>query len=215
MWINQKGMANEYLDGLPYVRWAQTVYSPSQAPVTFRLGDYGIDVRADEKGVYLPIATLADLYSDLAYHHAFYSGEKVYVQNENVDGKLEDRDPDYLNAFSEMSVRPADLAEFTYNELCFAIDHFYGCPGRELLHTELQEKGLDRALRGYGDMGTETIALLRSTDPAEYLIGNAPADPGRRNCLRTADLPARRRAHGPVHRQELLDVPAGGSTAEV
>ena len=171
MWINQKGMANEYLDGLPYVRWAQTEYSPVQAPVTYRLGDYGIDVRADEKGVYLPVATLADLYSDLAYHHAFYNGEKVYVQNENVDGKLEDRDPDYLNAFSDLSVRPADLAEFTYNELCFAIDHFYGCPGRELLHTELQEKGLDRALRDYGDMGTETIALLRSTDPAEYLIG--------------------------------------------
>ena len=67
--------------------------------------------------------------------------------------------------------RPADLADFTYRELCFAIDHFYGLPGRCVLNDAVAEKGLDLALTEYGPAGEETKRLIKSTDMGEYLAG--------------------------------------------
>ena len=170
MILTQEDMDNTYLDGAPYVRVADTQYTPEKSTVTYNLADYGIDVRADEEGLYLPIATLCDMYSDLVYHSAFYDGTKVYVENTNLD-KTPSADPEYgKNRYTAMQ-RPEDLADFTYRELCFAIDHFYGLPGRCVLNDAVAEKGLDRALTDYGPAGEETKRLLRSTDMGEYLAG--------------------------------------------
>ena len=129
MILTQEDMDNTYLDGAPYVRVADTQYTPEKSTVTYNLADYGIDVRADEEGLYLPVATLCDMYSDLVYHSAFYDGAKVYVEDTNLDRTPSSVDPEYEKNHYTAMQRPEDLADFTYRELCFAIDHFYGLPG--------------------------------------------------------------------------------------
>ena len=42
----QEGMENIYLDGYPFIRVIGAEYSNAPKPVTFRFGDYGIDLRA-------------------------------------------------------------------------------------------------------------------------------------------------------------------------
>ena len=170
MTLTQEDMDNTYLDGAPYVRVADTEYTPEKSSVTYSLADYGIDVRSDEEGLYLPIATLCDMYSDLVYHSAFYDGAKVYVEDTNRD-IVPSTDPEYENNHFAVLQRPSDLADFTYRELCFAIDHFYGLPGRCVLNDAVAEKGLDQALTEYGPAGEEVKRLLRSADMGEYLAG--------------------------------------------
>ena len=171
MILTQEGMDNVYLDGAPYVRVEDTQYTPEKSLVTYDLSEYQIDIRADDRGLYLPIATLCDMYSDLVYHSAFYDGTKVYVEDTNEDNAPYMTDPDYENDNYTAVQRPADLADFTYRELCFAIDHFYGLPGRCVLNDAVAEKGLDQALTDFGPAGEETKRLIRSTDMGEYLAG--------------------------------------------
>ena len=171
MGIQQPGMDNTYYDGVPYIRWASTDYSPEKAPVTLEFADYGIDVRAEEDALYFPLATLADIYSDLDYHTAFYNGEKVYIEDGNHLESPSSRDPEYPAAQFALTEWPADLADFTYRELCFAMDHFYGFPGRGTLEKAVAEKGLDQALRESGEEGAKTAELIQSARPGEYLAG--------------------------------------------
>ena len=171
MSLQQEGMENAYYDGAPYIRWAKSVHSPEKAPVTLDFAAYGIDIRADENGIFFPVATLADIYADLDYHLAFYNGDKVYVEDGNhLDAPLR-RDPEYDAVQFAQAARPEDLRDFNYRELCFAIDHFYGFPGRSVLEDAVREKGLDAALRDLGPEGTRTAELIQSPDLGEYMAG--------------------------------------------
>lgn len=171
MTLMQEDMDNVYYDGAPYVRVAGTQFMPDSKTVTYDLSEYEIDVRADGERLYLPIATLSDMYADLVLHTAFYDGTKVYVEDTYLDRTPSRTDPDYGENHFTVLERPADLADFTYRELCFAIDHFYGFPGRCILNDAVEEKGLDRALTEYGPAGEETKRLIKSTDMGEYLAG--------------------------------------------
>ena len=44
----------------------------------------------------------------------------------NLDRSPYTTDPEYGKNNYTATQRPEDLADFTYRELCFAIDHFYG-----------------------------------------------------------------------------------------
>ena len=100
MSLQQPGMDNTYYDGVPYLRWEASAYTPEKALTTLDFGVYGIDVRADEEGLYLPVATLADMYSDLDYHTAFYNGDKVYIEDGNhLEAPLR-RDEEYVSVQS-------------------------------------------------------------------------------------------------------------------
>ena len=171
MGMLQPGMPNAYLDGLAYCRWARREASPVQVPVKLDLANYGIDLRADESGLYLPVATLSDLYADLAYHFAFYCNGKVYVEDENRIEPFTSRDGEYLEQYMAVDPIPEDLAAFNYGELCFAIDTFYGLPERVELDDSLREKGLDRTLEELGEDGARIKELLLSTEKGEYLYG--------------------------------------------
>ena len=171
MGMLQPGMPNAYLDGLAYCRWSRREASPAQVPVELDLAEYGIDLRADENGLYLPVATLSDLYADLAYHFAFYCNGKVYVEDENRVDPFTSRDGEYLEQYMAVDPIPEDLAAFNYGELCFAIDTFYGLPERVELDDSLREKGLDRTLEELGEDGARIKELLLSTEKGEYLYG--------------------------------------------
>lgn len=168
----QEGMPNVYLDGAPYLRFQEVSPQPEKNKVTFAFADYGIDLRGDEADVYFPLATLSDMFADMAYHYSSYNGVNVYINSDNFMPAADKRDEHYYDSIA-VSQRPADAALFTYHELCFAIDHFYGCPGIGYLDrkADLQTVGLDRALENLGEVGTFTRELLCSTDMADYLTG--------------------------------------------
>ena len=168
----QEGMPNVYLDGAPYLRFLEASYDPEKTEVTYDFADYSIDLRGDEEDVYFPLATLSNMFADLAYHYSSYNGVNIYINSDNLMPAADKRDEHYYDSIA-VSKRPADAAEFSYHELCFAIDHFYGCPGLGYLDrkADLQNVGLDQALESLGKVGTYTRQLLCSTDMADYITG--------------------------------------------
>ncbi|MBE6223590.1 MAG: hypothetical protein E7125_09120 [Bacteroidales bacterium] len=172
MGLLQPGMANVYYDGLPFVRYKGLVSSPEKVTTTLDFGAYGIDIRADGKGkVYFPFATLADMYSDLFYHHAGFNGEKVVANTSVNEVDLMEIDSTYNQPLLARTVRPANLAQFNYKELCFAMDHFYGFPGRVKYNESLRTKGLDRTLEEDVECGPDIKKLLLSEKLTDYLMG--------------------------------------------
>ena len=183
--LDPEGMDNGYLDGEIYIKSFKGETDPKNAPVKLSFKKYNIDLRADGEHVYLPVATLSDLYSDLGYHYAFYCGRKMYVNDQDIasDYSVQMYDPDYEDAlndsFSQRKKTP-DLVKFNYDELCFAIDHFYGNPRETTpLHDLLAEKkSLDVALKSYQYSseegfvtGKQVRRMLLSTDRNEYILG--------------------------------------------
>ena len=172
MGLLQPGMANVYYDGLPFVRYKGLISSPEKVTTTLDFGAYGIDIRADGKGkVYFPFATLADMYSDLFYHHAGFNGEKVVANTSVNEVDLMEIDSTYNQPLLARTVRPANLAQFNYKELCFAMDHFYGFPGRVKYNGSLRTKGLDRTLEEDVECGPDIKKLLLSEKLTDYLMG--------------------------------------------
>ena len=172
MGLLQPGMANVYYDGMPFVRYKKVSYFPAKATVKLDFGAYGIDIRSDGKGtVYFPFATLADMYTDLYYHHAGFNGEKVVANLSLNEVDLSEIDPDYNRPLLERTVRPADLAAFSYKELCFGMDHFYGYPGRVKYNDVLKAKGLDKALEEDIENGAEIKKLVLSEKLSDYIVG--------------------------------------------
>lgn len=172
MGLLQPGMANVYYDGLPFVRYKGLISSPEKVTTTLDFGAYGIDIRADGKGkVYFPFATLADMYSDLFYHHAGFNGEKVVANTSVNEVDLMEIDSTYNKPLLARTVRPANLAQFNYKELCFAMDHFYGFPGRVKYNESLRTKGLDRTLEEDVECGPDIKKLLLSEKLTDYLMG--------------------------------------------
>ncbi len=92
-------------------------------PVVVDCGAYGIDLVADETGVYVPLQTLSDFTLGIKYINAFYNGEIVAITvMSGLDG----------TPLGEKfySVEKKDLSkamgEFSFAELCLALDYLYG-----------------------------------------------------------------------------------------
>ncbi len=172
MGLLQPGMANVYYDGMPFVRYKGVTYTPSKVTTTLDMGKYEIDIHADGKGaVYFPFATLADMYTDLFYHHAGFNGEKVVVNTSVNEVSLAEIDSTYNEPLLSKTVRSESMAAFNYKELCFAMDHFYGYPGRIKYNAQLKAKGLDKVLEEDVESGPEIKQLLLSTSMGEYFTG--------------------------------------------
>lgn len=167
----QKGMDNAYLDGAPFVRYARQEVSAPE-PVEFLFGGYGIDLRGDGSAVYFPFPTLADMYADLYYHYAVCNGEKVIVADRDEGANsIETQDP----AFSSENLlagpaRAQDLIAYSYGELCFVIDHFYGMPGRSPFEGSIGSVGLNKTLEASA-AGNQVKRLLQSSNRIEMAAG--------------------------------------------
>ena len=166
----QEGMANVYYDGAPFVRYRTQELTPSSATVTFDFKKYGIDLRGDDAAVFFPLATLSDLYSDLYYHVAGYNGEKVIVVTENQNSSIAALEAEGTLRVLQTESRSDDMAAYSYGELCFVVDHFYGLPGRSAIEESLRTEGLDKALDTV-ENGPAIKQLLKSTDMMEYRFG--------------------------------------------
>ena len=162
--IDSQGYVGNSEDEEPtFIRARPTVYTPATAPVTFNLKKYSIDLRGDGKMVYVPLTTLSDIYSGLSGKHVMFNGEKIILTD--FSDKPAKIDAEFFRKVYERTERPADLAAFSYNEMCFAIDYFFGRPGRLAIEKTIDEKGLDQAL-------DDTVRkLLKSTKMNEYIFG--------------------------------------------
>lgn len=172
MGMVQPGMPNTICDALPMIRWKSLEGTPQQVHVALDYGKYGIDLRADDKNVYFPFATLADLYTDGYMHTAGFNGQTVMVAP-NGAYSLTNGFPEFFITPILNETRTADMADYAYRNLCFTLTNFYGYPGCTLLEGSMKEKGLDQALIDYGEAGQMTRQLLQSTDMYDYIIGTA------------------------------------------
>lgn len=164
------GMANVYYDGAPYLRFDHMQLAPATTTVSFDFKKYGIDLRGNGQDVYMPFATLSDLYSDLYYHVAAFNGERIFIITDNNNSSIADVDPDFVLQIFENKTRTPQQAAYSYGELCFVIDNFYGMPGRAPLEDGIQTVGLDAALDAIKD-GPMLKRLLKSTDLGEVMLG--------------------------------------------
>lgn len=132
------------------------------------MGAYQIDLIADDGRIYLPLATLADLFIP-TYNAAEYVDGNIYflhtVDNIEKDGYF-DRSSVY-----ETLDRPASLAAFTYHELCFFMDHFYGKPSKAQIAASIADKGFDKTLDEFSDDTRKAKELLLSDQLVDFMIG--------------------------------------------
>ncbi len=159
------GVDNNY----PFIKLTDTNEPADPAPLTLDLGEYGIDLRGDDTGVYAPVATISDIFATTETYYVVYAGEKIYT-NEYAKSlqptSVMNSDPDYLNAI--VADHPADVADFTYRELCFNLDTWYGQPGQEWVHEDLKTKKIDEILT---EKYPEIKANLQSRDCLSYFTG--------------------------------------------
>ena len=166
----QAGMDNAYLDGMPFVHFAFQLSSAPQ-PVEFDYGAYGIDLRGDGKAVYFPFATITDLYADLFFHYAVCNGEKVVVADrDSGTNAIDGQDADFSVDKLMTGTRTEEMAAFSYGEICFVIDHFYGYPGRSPYESSLKNNGLDKTLEASAE-GKTVKKLLLSTKMEDLAVG--------------------------------------------
>ena len=146
-----------------FYRGEPSPLTPATATLSLNMKKYGIDLRGDGRMVYVPLSTLSDMYSNLYGNHVMFNGEKIIVTNfEKTPAEI---DAAFFKKPYQTEERPQDLAAYSYGELCFAIDHFYGRPGRNSIDKTIEADGIDKAL------GEKVRKLLKSTDMEEYIFG--------------------------------------------
>ena len=175
----QEDAKNVYYDGAPFLRVkdSSSDVAPTPKNIEFKK-DYGIDLFALENDVLLPVTTASNLFQGPTMLTCFYTTTDLFFidpvsqdfSTETLVGDSEFRER--LSAFFTNGKRSPEQADFSYGELCFFIDNYYGRPGRETLHTSLEEKGsLDAALAAHDDITRQARTWLKSTDQVEYYAG--------------------------------------------
>ena len=131
-------------------------YSLSGAPVDFYAAEYGIDIIETDGECCIPMQTLSDIVLSVnCYVNLIYNCQAVFAIEYSMT-----EDTAFVEKIYEAptGTRSRLLADFTYNEFCMLLDHFYGLKeqhGIDSFDTYMTEGGLkDRML---------------SEDPAESL----------------------------------------------
>ncbi len=156
-----------------FIRITDVSYEGESTPVTFDLKEYGLKMYADDQDVYMSLSLLSSMMSDIATWHTLWNGNEAYLCKFMLEGEAGE---DFSNTFSiwkktRLGRRPQDIAEETYQELCFVLDHFFADTGRAPLTAAVAEKGLDRAITDLGEEGTVLKDKLRSVKTRDYALG--------------------------------------------
>ena len=167
----QQGKVQGLIDfGVPFMRIASLDYEKQAAPVVFDFAKYNIDIHVGEDDAYLPVATASDLMSDSGMNNLAYNGEKLALLRGYTEqaGML---DPTWYASMGNGEPRAQDMADFAYNELCFAMDTLYSCSGKGAIDEEVKAKGFDATISSKDDYTKRVQELLKSTDKIEYAMG--------------------------------------------
>ena len=155
----------EKADVADYIKSGQPGVSGTNNPVNLDYSKYNIDLIGDDGKVYFPLTTLSDIF-DATYLAAEYIDNKLYfVQTLSVTSDADgyfDRSSVYVKL-----ERSQVMIDYTYNELCFLMDHFYGKPPKAPMSKAIAEKGFDKALDYYPEIKT----MLKSNKRVDFQMG--------------------------------------------
>lgn len=148
---------------VPFIKKPKRIIEGKVNPLELDYAEYHIDL-TDVKGMaYFPLTTISDLFAYTSLAAKYLDGsiyikqgfEKAYY-DEKIEHKLEPRSK--------------DLIDYTYNELCFVLDNFFGKPGRSELGQVMVDNGFDELITG--TEFNETIKpLLMSENVIDFYIG--------------------------------------------
>ena len=174
----QDNVPNVYFDGAPFLRVKNVESSKAPDPKTIDFAKYHINLIGRDDDIYLPISTASNIFMGPTMITCFCTSDAIFFVDPN-DPKWEtgslmnsSRYLDGLKKTFKSGIRTEEEALFSYGELCFLIDTYYGLPGREYLHNELkQSRDLDKVLSEHSDVTRKAKEYLSSTDYGEYLAG--------------------------------------------
>ena len=155
----------------PYLAVKEEAREREASPAVLDLAAYGIPFYTEEDEIWLPAATLSDLFETQKNYMAVWNGKNIYITDAfrtYQNGNAKRQDEHYYDVLKSADPRPADLIDMAYQELCFNLASFYGWPSSTGFSRVMKEKGLDAAL---AEQDPETRKLLLSADRAEYLTG--------------------------------------------
>ena len=125
-------------------------------------GKYQIDITAVDGKLYFPLTTLADMCTS-TYLSAVYKGGSIYF--------FEAMEPPYFDQTDSFSMQPRTEAEaaYTYCELCFVLDHFYGKPRHSEFAQKMVQQSIDELLSSDEAPGIKPLLLSQSL--TDYYTG--------------------------------------------
>ena len=198
MWMTDPTLApNTMYDGNKYIKFVKmenvSTFKPAGGMhLDFR--KYSIDLHDDGSNVYIPFATLADIYSDCNFHNAAYHDDLVVVSTKLDIFTINTIAPEYAAKPYQRAEVSADMAKFRYQELCFVFDNLFGYPGRTILEQNgMAEKGFDTTLDVVPN-GPIVKRLLQSTNNMDFAWGRMATqylihDGGHTNFMAMEGLP--------------------------
>ena len=174
----QDNVSNVYFDGAPFLRVKNVTSTQDPVAKTVDFKKYNINLVGKDDDILLPLPTASNLFMGPTMITCFYTPDAIYFIDPN-DPNWETGalmyDTKYQSGLTKTfrgDTRTKAEAVFSYGELCFLIDTYYGLPGREYLHEELkQTRDLDKVLSEHSDVTRKAKDFLLSEDYAEYLAG--------------------------------------------
>ena len=204
--------------------YSELVFEGEAEPVVFDFARYGIALYADGDDVYLPLALLSTMFTDIAVNYAIFNGDTVFVpvlDMKNLTGLPAGfyEGKRMRSLLTGEAKREEDEIREDYAELCFILDHFFGHPGTARLDGAIAEKGLDAALRENlpDGMGETLLGGLLSPDMGDWLVALSRLffellDDGHTAFTGIADIMADPGAYPGLYLKILMQ--AGGSMAQ-
>lgn len=123
---------NETGESELFVRDSEASFDRYGDLIQLELGEYNIPMVHNQYDFYVPLQTMSDLLvSPRFYMSLLYNGQAVFMANADTLGNARTGYTamgQYYYA-APMGERSADLAYFSYNELCFVLDCLYGLKG--------------------------------------------------------------------------------------
>ena len=140
--------------------------------LTYDFSEYNIDLRGDDSDIWWPAPTLCDFYT-FFLNQASYIDDALYFSGHPLSEFSRTSilsTSDHVNRFFDefKDGRPKDLAEYNYNELCFAFDYQYGFPGRIAYNDLLKETDFDTMLSTANESTKRKKKMLLSENVYEY-----------------------------------------------
>lgn len=136
----------------------------------FDFARYNIDVHVDADDAYMPLATISVLMADVAESALVYNGRELCL----FRGYMQDLsaiDPNWYDPLLADEPLAQDMADFSYNELCFAVDTLYSCNGKCAIDADIKANGLDATLTQRDEVTQRIQELLKSTNKIERYMG--------------------------------------------
>lgn len=157
----------------PFLALDEETTERAASPVSIDFAHFGIDLRAKDGALYLPLATANDIFETSKSFRVSWDGSTIYAYILDPNNTYRRTEPiadeeAYLQGLTAESERPADMIDFAYKEMCYKIDAFYGLPGSAPLNDAVAAQGLDEALK---QNDPQTRELLLSADKVSYVWG--------------------------------------------